>query len=915
MQYKQLLLFSVLFSLITFAFSFALNAEEKRPMTLEDVMNFHHLHAQTINHNGEWVAYHAWPDRGDGYGILVSADGQTEHRIERGQHPAFSASGSWVLFTQKPPFAKTEGVAADEKPKDSLIVINTRDASREGFPDVKGAVFSEIRDFLLVHYHYEPDSNLTESQQEKLEKAGTPLLVRNLENDQQTLIPFVDRWTVDSLATTLVFTLKDTLEETNGLYYQVLDDLNRPYESIDTSGTGKFGNFTWFEKESRLAYVRADDMEKDTLETATIRLWQPARPEAQTILTQEDAPNGYFLPYDNRLVWTNDGQRLFFGLRPERFAAKPEKDPVYESLLDSLKQKAEIDIWHGEDPRIKTHEKEQWNQVKSQNLLSVYHMERQEMVKLADETIPSLQVPEGGDYAMASTNEPYARRITWEGWFRDIYLFNLNTGEKQLVLEEFRQTSNLSPDGKYLLYFDDKHWHVYDVAKALHRKLTENLEVPFYNETHDVPSPPRSYGMAGWMEDKHTALIYDRYDIWKINLENGDAQNVTAGKGREAETVFRIRKLDDEPLFKSREKVWLEGFNDQTKERAIYSARLHRQGVSKEWDTGENLRLRLLSKDGSTFVLTRESFDVFPDLWVTGTRFRSPQKVSNLNQQLEAFNWGSAELISYHSADGEPLQGIVVKPGNYDPDRKYPVFVYYYEQFSQRLHQFNQTVINHRPGFGFYSSNDYVMLLPDIHFIEGRPGMSAVKSLVPAVQKIIDMGIADPDAIGLHGHSWSGYQTAYVVTQTDIFRAAIAGAPVSNMTSAYSGIRWGSGLARQFQYETGQSRIGASLFEQRHLYIENSPVFYADEINTPLLLMHGDVDEAVPWEQSIEMYLAMRRAGKDVIFLQYRDEPHHPRKYPNKLDYTIRMKEYFDYHLKGKEPADWIIEGVPYMGE
>ncbi len=204
--------------------------------------------------------------------------------------------------------------------------------------------------------------------------------------------------------------------------------------------------------------------------------------------------------------------------------------------------------------------------------------------------------------------------------------------------------------------------------------------------------------------------------------------------------------------------------------------------------------------------------------------------------------------------------------------------------------------------------------MPDIHFVEGRPGMSAVKSLVPAVQKIIDTGIADPDAIGLHGHSWSGYQTAYVVTQTDIFKAAIAGAPVSNMTSAYGGIRWGSGLARQFQYETGQSRLGASIFDKRYLYIENSPLFYAHEINTPMLIMHGDADEAVPWEQSIELYLAMRRAGKDVLFLQYRDEPHHLQRYPNKIDYTIRMKEYYDYHLRGMEPAAWIKDGVPYSG-
>ena len=180
---------------------------------------------------------------------------------------------------------------------------------------------------------------------------------------------------------------------------------------------------------------------------------------------------------------------------------------------------------------------------------------------------------------------------------------------------------------------------------------------------------------------------------------------------------------------------------------------------------------------------------------------------------------------------------------------------------------------------------------------------------------MIDMGVADPKAIGLHGHSWSGYQTAFVVTQTDIFACSIAGAPVSNMTSAHSGIRWGSGLARQFQYEKTQSRIGGSLWEFPERYIENSPVFFADRIQTPMLIMFGDEDGAVPWYQGIELYLALRRLEKDCIFLQYRGEPHHPQKYANKLDYSIKMKEYFDFYLKGKPAPDWITKGVPYRGK
>ncbi|MDA3821090.1 MAG: prolyl oligopeptidase family serine peptidase, partial [Bacteroidales bacterium] len=300
---------------------------------------------------------------------------------------------------------------------------------------------------------------------------------------------------------------------------------------------------------------------------------------------------------------------------------------------------------------------------------------------------------------------------------------------------------------------------------------------------------------------------------------------------------------------------------------------------------------------------------------VSDMKFKKPLKLTDINPQVKDFAWGNVELVEWTSIDGKALQGILIKPGNYVEGKKYPVLVYYYRFFTDRMYDFPHVAVNHRPCYPYYARNDYAIFLPDNRFDIGTPGYSATKCLVPGVQKIIDMGIADPDAIALHGHSWSGYQTAFVITQTDLFACAIAGAPVSNMTSAYSGIRWGTGLARQFQYEKSQSRIGGSLWEARDKYIENSPVFFADRINTPLLIEFGDIDDAVPWYQGIELYLAMRRLDKDCIFLQYRGEPHHLKIYANKLDYTIKFKDYLDHYLKGEEAADWIKDGVPYQGK
>ena len=883
-------------------------------MTLEDVMNFHHIHNHSlqISGDGSWIAYAAWPDRGDGYGVVVSADGRREYRVDRAENPRFSAGGRWALFTQRAPFTERESARGSQQPSDAAVIVDTSNGHQLVYEDVKQAGLSQVRDLLFVHHAFVEDTLLSDTVNEQLKGAGTVLVVRDLENQWVRPLSFVDQWSVDSLATTLVYTRKDTTDLGNGLYALSLAGPDTEPLAIDTAGHHRFGRFTWHEGDPMLAYMRAADLEKDTAETASLFRWRPGQERPDALLGQQDVREGYFLPFDNSLSWTRDGERLFFGVRPERFAARPEEDPAHHSVIDSLRAGAEVDVWHGEDPLIKTHEKESWNRVRRQNLLSVYHMTRDSVVWLADGYHHQLEMAPTGDHALLGTTRPYEKRITWEGWFRDVYVINLYTGQKDLVLEEMQGRTSLSPGGDYLVYFLDKDWHVYETRTGERRNLTAGIDAPFWVETHDRPSTLPSYPLAGWVDDGESALVYDRYDIWRFNVRTGQAENITAGKGRENGTVFRIRKMDGEPLYREGERLFLDGFNEETKVRAIYTARIGEEGADKLHDTGQALRLRRLSDDGETLLFTNESQHIFPDLWVSRADFRRPVKLSNLQEQVEQFNWGRAELVQYHSADGVPLQGVLIKPGDYEPGKQYPVFVYYYETFSQRLHDFNQTVINHRPGFGYYTSNGYVVYLPDIHFVEGRPGMSAVKSLVPAVQAIIDMGVADPAAIGLHGHSWSGYQTAYVVTQTDLFAAAIAGAPVSNMTSAYGGIRWGSGLARLFQYETGQSRLGASIFDRRYLYIENSPLFYAHEINTPLLIMHGDADEAVPWEQSIELYLAMRRAGKDVIFLQYRDELHHLQKYPNKIDYTIRMKEYFDHHLRGKEAPEWIGEGVPY---
>jgi dipeptidyl aminopeptidase/acylaminoacyl peptidase len=554
------------------------------------------------------------------------------------------------------------------------------------------------------------------------------------------------------------------------------------------------------------------------------------------------------------------------------------------------------------------------------------------VVLLADTEVREVRPSDNPRTALGVAEDSWMKQRTWEGFFSDLYLVDLDDGTRRPVARKLSGDPSLSPDGRFVLYYQDADWHLYDGERGTSRNLTAELPVPFADEDHDYPSPPPGYSVGGWVAEggsleTRAVLITDKFDLWQFPVAPADEPfRLTAGRGRDEEVLFRVVEMDPEQrAFTPGERLLLTEYHDRDKSWGFATVTVGEEGVATLVHEPKRFAFVAKAEDADVLVYTRESYTEFPDLRVaaldlasTGTAqpLRSGGvRISDANPQISEFAWGEAELVEWTSLDGVPLQGVLIQPGDRKPGERLPVLVYFYRFFSQRLHDFNEPVVNHRPSFPFYVSHGYAVFLPDIRFEVGRPGLSAVKALVPGVQKLVEMGVADPDAVGLHGHSWSGYQTAFVVTQTNLFKAAVAGAPVSNMTSAYSGIRWGSGLARQFQYERSQSRIGGSLWEARHLYVENSPVFYADRIETPLLIEFGDQDGAVPWTQGIELYLALRRLGKEVIFLQYEGEPHHLERYANKVDYTIRMKEFFDHYLKGEPAPAWMTEGVPYRGE
>lgn len=927
--------------------STSLPAQKKRSLTFQDIMKFKAIQDPRISEDGKWVIYSTRPDRGDGEVMVHSTAGEKVFTIERGSAPVLSRNSRWVVAAVLPEAVELEKTENDkDKPKKGMALLSTVTGEVVQFDRVERFAFSEDSKWMAYQHFKEEekgDKKRRESDQGKpassknekgktKKNVGSEAVLLNLETKKEIHIPFVTSFAFDSTSRYFAYAVSDTSGISNGLFYVELLKEGCPRKIVDFGRDGYYVHLTWNNKRGILAYLSASLDEKGEPDSASLWIWDPSLEQFSGAVVIDATPEGWIVPPKNELVWTDDGQRLFFGLKPEseigeeknekeEEAGDKEQDEEKEKEFDlydveALLNKREVDVWHWDDPLINSHQKKMWERMKDRTYRAVYHLDSGEFVALADEEMADVEVSQNPRFALGSSDRPYQKLITWDGRYRDYYLVELEDGSRKKILSRLASWANLSPGGKFIVYYHDKHWYLYDQSKGVTRNLTEKMDVPFYNEDHDYPSVVPGYGMAGWIENDEAVLIYDKYDIWQFDTISGEGLSLTDGEGRRKNTTFRIRRLDpDQRCFKKSQRVLLSAYYNLKKHYGFYSATIGRPGVTKLIEEKKRFRFLAKAEAKDRLIYTRESYSEFPDIWFSDHQFRKPQKISSVNPQISEFAWGTAELVEWKSMDGIPLQGVLIKPGNYERGKRYPVLVYFYRFFSQRLHEFNQMVINHRPNFPFYASNGYALFLPDIRFEIGRPGFAATKCLVPGIQKLIDMGIADPGAVALHGHSWSGYQAAFVITQTDIFACAVAGAPVSNMTSAYSGIRWGSGLARQFQYEKTQSRIGGSLWEYPERYIENSPVFFADRIETPLLIMFGDEDGAVPWYQGIELYLAMRRLDKDCIFLQYRKEPHHLRKYPNKLDYSIKMKEYLDHYCKGAQPAKWIDEGVRYRGE
>jgi dienelactone hydrolase len=555
---------------------------------------------------------------------------------------------------------------------------------------------------------------------------------------------------------------------------------------------------------------------------------------------------------------------------------------------------------------------------RTQSFLALAHLDTGKLVSLADESLSNVTIGDKGDGAVAigASSEPYALEASWHPGLNDVYLIDTHTGARTKIVERLRGGAALSPRGKYAIYFDGtaKAWMTYDVRSGATANITRQIPYPVHDFEDDHPELPGPIANVAWGEDDKGVIVYDEFDAWLCDPAGKAAPVcVTDGSGRFWGTRLRIVDLDrDRDTHRLDEVLLLSALNTRSKASGFYRDALGSNGLP-EMLVSDDCMFSFLGKAELSDVMffTRQCFDEFPNLWTTVSTFKEVRQLTDLNPQMKDYVWGKSELVDWTSLDGVPLQGILIKPENFDPAKKYPMIVHVYERMSDQLHR-------HRPPTPasstinptMFASNGYLVFMPDIPYKIGYPGESAVNAILPGVTSLVSRGYVDPKRIGIDGHSWGGYQVSYLITRTNMFAAAHAGAPVSNMFSAYGGIRYGTGLVRQFQYERSQSRIGGTIWDFPLRFLENSPQFWLDKVQTPLLILHNDKDGAVPWTQGVELFTGLRRLGKPSWLVVYNGEDHGVGKLQNRKDWSVRLMQFFDHYLKGAPMPVWMAEGV-----
>lgn len=964
---KQKMIYAFVAFLLVFN-SYAQEVKAPKPMDWKDIPSWKSIATNSVNMSpdGKWMAYAMLQVEGDGELIIKKIDDpkyKKTYKIGSSNFVsmAFSEDSKWIAFKEYPTEKERKDNLKAKKPlSEKVILLNLVDEKKSVFEKVSNFSFNgEMASHLALNLTKEGTNG---------DAKGSDLLLVKLSTGVKQNMGNVLEFSFNKSGSYLAYTIDAANQSGNGIYLmnvgkgttQVLDSDAAYYKSINWTETGDAFALLKLVKDKKYKQDQGKLIGVKNLTNPQVTLYDPLKDSLNFSKDYTISPN-------RRPQWSEDLNKIFYGIHPLVLAKKEDKkidkkvdedsvkkaeeeklakimaDTSIKSISDLQKAiskadstkskpsssndnltKPDMTIWHWQDARLQSRQQVLENQDRNYSFWAMLDINSSKHTVLQDSSMKELTLMPKEKYALGADLTAYELDINLDGQnYRDIYLVDLTTGDKKILFEKFYLPSyasfpRSSPDGTKMIYGYDGHYYIYDIIKGSKTNITESLPTTFVDieDDHNVTKP--LHGNLGWSHDSNYVLLRDGWDIWQVPLNPKEkAINLTKnGKSEKIRYQSRFILENEEKGYDWRKSQYFRSYGEKSKKSGVVKIDPSKVGLQAGvktliWEDA-NINRFSKAKSAEVFYFTKENFNQPTEFFLTDSQISKQIQITENTPDAKKYIWSSgAKLIDYISDKGDSLQGALFLPANYQEGKKYPTIIYYYEKLSQTLHNYNA------PGFSgtgwnpnIYTSNGYAVFIPDIVYTMDDPGMSAVWCVLPGVKEAIKSGVIDEARMGLHGHSWGGYQTSFLITQTDMFKAAAAGAPLTNMISMYDLIYWNSGGGNMSIFEASQGRFKGAPWENWDSYERNSPVYHVKNVKTPLLLLHNDKDGAVDFTQGIEYYNALRRLKKPVIMVQYKGENHGLSKLENRKDYSVRMMEFFDHHLKGTDAPDWIASGI-----
>jgi dipeptidyl aminopeptidase/acylaminoacyl peptidase len=878
-------------------------AQAKPTLAAKDLGQWESLSQPRLSANGEWLAYAIARNSEENELRLRGARSDSTIVITYGQSAAFSPDSRWLGYLVGVSPKERDRLQKERRPiRTAFGLRNLATGEVTSIADVTGFTFNQTGGFVAV----------------------TKVAAEGKKVSEVTIIDLTRgaRYTFGNVAEQAwseakpLFAFTVVMDGNAGNNVSVFDGATGVSRVLDTSSS-VYRTVSWRPKSDALAVLRSR-VDKEFADTAYAALVWAGAANPLAVPRTLDA-SGAGLPATLRITdyrkptWSRDGATLFLGAR--------SREPVSGLPKKSDEKVSEVEIWHSNDIHAIPEQRAAEQRDLRATVLAAWSMASGKLVVLGTDPTESAAVADGDAFATETDRKPYTWGQKFGRPYQDLWVTSVADGARRKLLTKVRYAYPADPTGKRIAWFDGRDYWTIDIASGarvnLTAKLTAGGKVDFTDRDADYPTdlkPP--VGQPSWPKDGAAMYVYSEYDIWALALDGSGGKRLTDG-AREG-IVHRF--------------VSFAPFNATPAERAIdrtqpvylsiVGKRSKQSGYARLMPSGEIKRLMFadasigqLTKADSTdrVVFVRQRFDESPNVFVAAGDLSNAVRWSNTNPFQKDFAWGKAELISFTSSVGRPLQAILYYPANYDAKKKYPMIVYTYELLTQGYHRFIVPRENDYYNANVFTQNGYFVLMPDIVFRPREPGVAVLHSVEPAVRSVIARGLVDAANIGHCGHSQGGYEAFYLATHSGLFKTAVAGSGISDMISFAGQMHWNS-IPEFAHWETGQFRMDVPPWEDMGAMLRNSPLNRAHAMQAKSILIEvGGDDGTVDKGQGAQFWNYARRAGKDAVMLFYPGEGHGLQKRENAVDYERRILQWFGHYLKGEPAPKWITDGQSWL--